>query len=461
MTPPKQVGRASAAGAIRVLTTALERRPVVDLEDYGQRLAKRLPGFEIKELLGVGGMGAVYLATEKKFDRPVAIKVLLPPSDPSRASEWRQRFEAEARTMAKLQHDNILTVFDFGQDDELAWMVLEYVNGTNLRELLREGQLTQTEVLDIASQLGAALQHAHQRNVVHRDIKPENVLIDDEGHVKVADFGIAKVLDPDLESLTQTNQTLGSRVYIAPELMKIGATVDTRADVYAFGAVVYEMLTGSLSVGNFSPPSSTAGVDEELDEPILRALDPNPESRTSSIGDTLSAIRRLNRPVTEARREPARVLAARAAANELAVRQSWLAVAVCAVGIASLGMVWIRSESGPYTGWESGLGALIAAFLVLPIGLRIVLGTHHAHRIQALVDVLCGLVVAAFATRPWWLEGLAGYVAPGAWLASGCGAVLAIQALATLFLKRERLTDQQLEELVTSRRTGGAIRRDG
>ena len=248
-------------------------------------LAQHFPQFEIVELLGKGGMGAVYKARQPKLDRYVALKIL--PTEVGKDPAFAERFMREARTLATLSHSSIVAVYDFGEADGLYYFVMEYVDGTNLRQTIETGGLTPPEALAIVPKICDALQFAHDEGVVHRDIKPENVLIDKRGRVKIADFGLAKLLGVDKETsaaekpftLTGTRQVMGTPHYMAPEQMQGSGTVDHRADIYSLGVVFYEMLTGELPIGRFEPPSKKVRIDVRLDEVVLRSLESAPDRR--------------------------------------------------------------------------------------------------------------------------------------------------------------------------------------
>ena len=231
-----------------------------------------LPQLEILEVLGKGGMGTVYKARQPGLDRLVALKVLAPElaEDPS----FAERFQREARALARLDHPNIVKVYDFGSVEGVHYLQMEYVEGPSLRALLGEGKLSPAEALAIVPAMSRALQYAHDHGVVHRDVKPENVLLDAEGNVKIADFGLAKLagMTPGVPTLTQKDQVLGTWHYMAPEQHKAPETVDHRADIYSLGVVFYEMLTGQLPQGRFEPPSETGDLDRRIDDIVLRAL---------------------------------------------------------------------------------------------------------------------------------------------------------------------------------------------
>ena len=232
-------------------------------------LAARFPQLDIVRLLGRGGMGAVYLARQPELDRMVAVKIL--PPEVARDPDFMERFTREARSLARLNHPNIVTIFDFGETDGLYYFTMEYVDGKNVRELLQAGAVAAPLALKIVAQVCDGLQYAHDEGFVHRDIKPENLLLDSKGRVKIADFGLARLvgLTPTYLTLTGSAQIMGTLYYMAPEQLQRAHTVDHRADLYSLGVVFYEMLTGELPVGRFAPPSQRAGVDRRLDGIVL------------------------------------------------------------------------------------------------------------------------------------------------------------------------------------------------
>jgi predicted Ser/Thr protein kinase len=243
------------------------------------QLAGYFPQLEILELLGQGGMGAVYKARQPGLDRLVALKIL-PPQAAGDAG-FAERFNREARALARLNHPNIVAVFDFGQTHGLHYFIMEYVDGLNLRQLEQAGKLKAREALKIIPQICDALQFAHDEGIVHRDIKPENVLLDKKGRVKIADFGLARILgrEPTALRLTGAKDVMGTPHYMAPEQFEHPQEVDHRADIYSLGVVFYEMLTGELPLGRFAPPSRKVQMDVRLDEVVLHALEREPELR--------------------------------------------------------------------------------------------------------------------------------------------------------------------------------------
>ena len=243
-------------------------------------LARQFPQLEILELLGQGGMGAVYKARQKQLDRLVALKIL--PPEVGQDSAFAERFTREARSMAMLNHPHIVTVHEFGHTgDGLYYLVMEFVDGTDLRQVIQAGELSPSEALAIVPQICEALQYAHEEGIVHRDIKPENILLDKKGRVKITDFGLAKLLDRPATAytLTAAGHKMGTPHYMAPEQIEHPGQVDHRADIYSLGVVFYEMLTGELPIGRFAPPSKKVQVDVRLDKVVLRTLEKEPERR--------------------------------------------------------------------------------------------------------------------------------------------------------------------------------------
>src|SRR5579862_5505459 len=250
-----------------------------------EEISRLFPQLEILSLIGKGGMGAVYRARQPALDRIVALKIL--PPQVATGSNFVERFNREARALAKLNHPNIVAVYEFGQAGGLSYFIMEYVDGANLRELERTGKLSPREALQIVPQICEALQFAHDEGIVHRDVKPENILLDRKGRVKIADFSLAKLLGltPADFRLTATNQVMGTPHYMAPEQIDRPLEVDHRADIYSLGVVFYEMLTGELPLGRFEPPSHKAQVDVRLDEVVLRSLEKSPERRYQHVSE--------------------------------------------------------------------------------------------------------------------------------------------------------------------------------
>ena len=251
-------------------------------------LQKILPDMDSFELIGQGGMGSVFAARQKGLDRQVAVKVLYP--EHAENPDFAGRFEREARTLARLDHPNIVKVYDFGERDDHFFLVMELVEGITLREAITQGTLDPTHALALVKSLCDALQYAHDQGVVHRDIKPENVLLADNGNVKVADFGLVKLTGEGRDDLTLTRHVMGTPHYMSPEQVESPDRVDHRADIYALGVVLYEMLTGELPMGRFEAPSRRVQVDVRLDEVVLKTLEKEPSRRYQQANELSYAV---------------------------------------------------------------------------------------------------------------------------------------------------------------------------
>jgi tRNA A-37 threonylcarbamoyl transferase component Bud32 len=251
------------------------REPVPPLDE----IRRQFPQLEVLECLGHGGMGVVYKARQPRLNRFVALKILV--REKEKDPRFAERFTREAQALARLNHPNIVTVYDFGETNGLYYLLMEFVDGMNLRQLLQSRKLAPEEALVIVPSICEALQYAHQLGIVHRDIKPENILLDKQGRVKIADYGIAKLLDADgrVQSLTGEQGVVGTPHYMAPEQVEKPSVVDHRADIFSLGVVFYEMLTGELPLGKFAPPSRVVKMDVRLDEVVLHALEKEPALR--------------------------------------------------------------------------------------------------------------------------------------------------------------------------------------
>jgi serine/threonine protein kinase len=279
-----------------------------------EELAGRFPQLEILAFIGQGGMGAVYKARQKQLDRIVALKIL--PPGIGDAAAFAERFAREAKALAKLDHPGIVTIHEFGQAGGMFFFIMEFVDGVNLRQLLQTGRVSPREALAIVPQICDALQFAHDQGIVHRDIKPENILLDRRGRVKVADFGLAKLVGAGVEpatedgmapgsiALTQPGKIMGTPNYIAPEQMEHPEDVDHRADIYALGVVFYQMLTGKLPGKPIEPPSKKFRIDVRLDEIVLRALEQEPERRYQQASVLKTDVERIETPAA-VKSEPA------------------------------------------------------------------------------------------------------------------------------------------------------------
>jgi serine/threonine protein kinase len=311
-------------GAAADTATAPNAKPFVPptVED----VSKLFPQLEILGLLGKGGMGAVYKTRQPALDRFVALKIL-PAHEVAPDPGFTERFTREARALARLSHPNIVAVYEFGQvsasgagvppaigaygpetrdgsgeqpagesgTPALPYFIMEFVDGVNLRQLQKTKRLSPREALQIVPQICDALQYAHDEGVVHRDIKPENVLVDRKGRVKIADFGLAKILGQETETLRLTGegQVMGTPHYMAPEQVEHPLTVDHRADIFSLGVVFYEMLTGELPLGKFQPPSRRVAVDVRLDEVVLHALEKEPQRRYQQVSEVKTDVQNI------------------------------------------------------------------------------------------------------------------------------------------------------------------------
>jgi serine/threonine protein kinase len=229
----------------------------------GEKIAGR---YEVEELVGHGGMSSVYRARDALLERHVALKILH--EQYSEDDDFVERFKREARSVAQLQHPNIVTVIDAGEEGGRQYIVFEYIDGENLKELVvRSGRLDVRDALEIALEVAHGLAFAHEHGLIHRDVKPQNILLNGDGRAKVTDFGIARTLDVD--GMTQTGTVLGTSNYIAPE-QATGQRVDAHSDVYALGAVLYELLAGDVP---FPGESFVAVAMKHVHEPPPNLLD--------------------------------------------------------------------------------------------------------------------------------------------------------------------------------------------
>lgn len=321
-------------------TKVLKTPPTVD------EIAKRFPQLEIIECLGRGGMGVVYKARQPRLDRLVALKILAPEKENDQ--RFASRFAHEAKALARLSHANIVTVHDFGEVDGLYYLMMEFVDGANLRTLLQARKIAPEEALVIVPKICEALQYAHDQGVVHRDIKPENVLLDQQGRVKIADFGIAKILGRDAKSaLTEERQVVGTPNYMAPEQMEKPQTVDHRADIYSLGVVFYEMLTGELPLGKFAPPSQKVQVDVRLDEVVLRTLEKEPGRRYQHASEVKTDVETITTIATKApsTSETAKSLSTQNR-NRLGMGLAIVAAGVALAILVPVGIYFLAHEKG-------------------------------------------------------------------------------------------------------------------
>jgi serine/threonine-protein kinase len=297
--PPAQQAGGEAEGAATLVrgsqpNTAVQAEEESGLDGTFVSAARvELPGFELLQILGRGGMGEVWLARQQSLARTVAVK-LLPPrlaKDP----EFVTRFEKEATALAALSHPNIIQIIDRGVAGAHYYFVMEYVEGRSLRELMGSGRLPPQQGLRLLIQVARAIESAHDKGIIHRDLKPENILVDGRGHAKVADFGLAGIRQPDSRlNLTATAVAMGTLNYMAPEQRRDAKNVDGRADLFSFGVMLYEVLTGELPVGRFRLPSERVpGVDPRVDAVVARLLENEPEARYASAREVCAELEGL------------------------------------------------------------------------------------------------------------------------------------------------------------------------
>jgi serine/threonine protein kinase len=268
-------------------------------------LAPLFPGYEIEGLIAAGGMGAVYAAVQKSLDRPVAIKIL--PPELSADAAYCAGFEAEAKAMARLNHPNLIGVYDFGEVSGMLYIIMEYVPGCSLFHSSHGIAIDPVEVIRIVSGICSGLAHAHDNGIIHRDIKPANILLDLSANPKIGDFGLARPAD---RQIRDDEAIYGTPHYTAPEVVNSPKSVDHRADIFSLGVILHELLTGHLPTEDRRPASVISRCDPRFDAIIRRATDPLPANRYSSaheIERELRAITTVSGP--RAMRTPVHVTA--------------------------------------------------------------------------------------------------------------------------------------------------------
>jgi serine/threonine protein kinase len=387
-------------------------------------LASLFPQLEILELVGQGGMGAVYKARQKELDRIVALKVL--PPDIGHDASFAERFAREAKALARLNHPGIVTLYEFGRaggdtnreaahPQPLYYFLMEFVNGVNLRQVLEPGRMSSREALAIVPQICDALQYAHDQGIVHRDIKPENILLDRQGHVKVADFGLAKLvgaaeiggaeagaLSP---ASTGAGTIMGTPQYMAPEQREHPTEVDHRADIYSLGVVFYQMLTGELPGKAIEAPSHKVQVDVRLDEVVLRALERKPElryqqaSRVKEDVETIAGTPPVAQPAAGQQRSNPTATAMNKSCRELQVS----AIGLIISGVINLLLpiavtLAAASHGGP-------IAMVVPAMLMAAAGGVVIVGASRMLRFQAYGLAVTASIVAMMAP-PGFLLGV-------------------------------------------------------
>ncbi len=270
---------------------------------------KSLGRYQIQGVLGKGAMGLVYDGLDPGLNRRVAIKtILVKQLDEETASMYSKRFEREVRAVARLNHRNIVQVYDFGTEGDVAYIVMEYINGRELKDYFDAGQRYDIKTaFRLMTELLDALEFAHDAGIIHRDIKPANLMIDAEGHAKLTDFGVARVVDPDAApgEATQTGAVVGTPAYMSPEQVQ-GEPIDRRTDIFSAGIIFYQFLTGqkpfdgtgwalAKKIIQDEPirPSKLVQVPPEIDRVIARALAKKPEDRYQSARSFAESLKRI------------------------------------------------------------------------------------------------------------------------------------------------------------------------
>ncbi len=275
----------------------------------GEQQIEALGRYRIQRVLGKGAMGVVYEGLDPRLNRRVAIKTILVRNvDEATARDYSKRFAREAQAVARLNHPNIVQVYDYGEEGEIAYIVMEFVRGKELKSSFDAGDRFEIgRAVTLMSELLSAMDFAHNAGVIHRDIKPANVMVDTDGHAKLADFGVARVTDPDSQSATQAGTMVGTPAYMSPEQIQ-GQRIDRRTDIFSAGVILYQFLTGqrpfqgggawtmAKKILHDDPPAPStliATVAPGYDRVVDRALAKNPANRYQSAAQFASALRRV------------------------------------------------------------------------------------------------------------------------------------------------------------------------
>ena len=246
-------------------------------------LAPFFPGYEIQGLIATGGMGAVYCAMQKSLDRKVALKIL--PTEFSKDAAFCAGFESEAKAMARLNHPNLIGVYDFGEVNGMLYIMMEFVPGKSLYHSAHGIAIAPAEVIRLVTGVCNGLAHAHENGIIHRDIKPSNILLDLHAQPKIGDFGLASPMD---RKVQEGEIIYGTPHYTAPEVVEAPHSVDFRADIFSVGVLLHELLTGKLPADDPRPASSISRCDPRFDTIIRRATQPIPVARYSSASQIAS-----------------------------------------------------------------------------------------------------------------------------------------------------------------------------
>ncbi len=479
--PDSPHGICGGCALLGVASPTAPSAPVSALLPALDEIAAAFPELEVLEQIGQGGMGVVYKARQPKLDRLVALKILAPAL--ATQPGFAERFTREARALAKLSHPHIVGVHDFGTSGGFFYLLMEFVDGVNLRQAMRAG-VSPEQALLLVPKVCEALQFAHDHGVLHRDIKPENILLDTRGGPKLADFGIAKLSGDASSGLTLSGAQLGTAAYMAPEQIEQPASVDHRADIYSLGVVLYEMLTGELPLGRFAAPSEKALCSGGVDDVVLRALEKRRERRQQSAHEMKTQVEAAgaDAPATPHRVEKARAPWSRVAVAAAIVLVTSIPTAVAVVQLVrefhphpqrfSVTVLRIAVFALPMgavasvLGWVSvfilraskhhvrGRGAAVACALAVPLYLPALVIIGNSYDVRGIIDrgqsnhftpgsgllvasvvVVVTLVVTIWLTRLVWRLAAPRGAAPsppacpapfskvaaaGAWLTVGC-----------------------------------------
>ena len=396
-----------------------------------EELAAAFPQLEILGLIGQGGMGFVFKARQPKLDRLVALKISA--ANTGGGPGLRGKIQARRQGAGAAEPSQHRRHSRFWSSRRLFHLLMEFVDGVELRQAMRAGRFTPAQALAVVPKICEALQFAHNEGVLHRDIKPENILLDVKGRVKIADFGIAKLvgeLHADA-ALTGTSATLGTPNYMAPEQIENSGDVDHRADIYSLGVVFYEMLTGGLPIGHFALPSEKSYADPRLDEVVLRTLEKDRERRTQTAGEVKTQVETIaasaGAPRQGGRPVPTAAVAAQPKPDQF---WRWFAVAVLAliaipVGLAFLGLLaaiaipnfvkareralavraQMEAANHPLTGFETltnGVytsGAVLEGWTVTSNQVGIVTDPNGAHSGANYLALTSGRIARTFPTK--------------------------------------------------------------
>ncbi|MBX5482240.1 MAG: serine/threonine protein kinase [Myxococcaceae bacterium] len=267
-----------------------------------------IPGYRLESLLGRGGMGEVHRATQLSLNRTVAVKILA--TELARDPSFVTRFEKEAAALATLSHPNVVNIVDKGHHQNTWYLVMEYIDGPSLREVMRSPLLEPGSALRMIHEICRGIEYAHSRGVIHRDLKPENILFDEQagGIPKVTDFGLASFIEgenQDRFNVTETHVSMGTAAYMAPEQRVDARKADHRADIYSLGVILYELLVGEVPMGNFDPPSQRKpDVPAKVDAIVARCLKQDPAERYQKVSELIADLEPLA-PVSKTSLGPA------------------------------------------------------------------------------------------------------------------------------------------------------------